>query len=73
MAPKFQSLFFSIQQDSQSNSTTTTATTTSNRGEVLISTSWDLDRQTEGFVPLYMLWNLPSKYLIIYVEILKTL
>ncbi|XP_066928785.1 C-myc promoter-binding protein-like [Clytia hemisphaerica] len=27
------------------------------RGEVLISTSWDLNRQTNGFVPLYMLWS----------------
>lgn len=27
---------------------------------VLISSSWDINRQQTGFVPLYMLWNLPN-------------
>ncbi|XP_047139926.1 C-myc promoter-binding protein isoform X1 [Hydra vulgaris] len=28
--------------------------------EVVISTSWDMNRQTNSTVPLYMLWNLPE-------------
>lgn len=33
----------------------------SNNREVVVSTSWDVNRQTEHFVPLYMLWNVPDE------------
>jgi len=31
--------------------------------EVLISTSWDADRQELDYIPLYILWNSPGKSL----------